>query len=103
MMHCLILNWQVLITDGIAKLTLKQPVNISVHEDELPGLRKKLGTSKFNKLFKKKHSLIAAGLTKLMEEDKELWLAVKSVFTSKPGKVSVDLKNLEVRREDNSE
>lgn len=83
-------------TGGSAKLVLKQPVSVSVVEDDIPKLRKDLGRGLFGKLFKLKHSVVAKELEALKEADKEKFLLTKQSLISKPGKIGVELNKLEV-------
>lgn len=81
---------------GSTKLVLKQPVSVSVDEDGIPKLKKELGRGLFGKLFKLKHSIVAKELKVLEEADKEKFLLAKKALISKPGKIGVELKILEV-------
>lgn len=83
---------------GSAKLTLKQPVTVTVLEDAIPALRKELTRGQFARVFRTKHSVVAKEL-KVLEEDpklRDIFLLVKGVLSSKPGKVGVELKSIEV-------
>ena len=81
---------------GAAKITLKQPVSYTVIESEVAELKRALTRAEFNKVFKMKHALVAKGLVALGEDDKDKFLLVKAAVVSKPGKIGVELKNLEV-------
>ena len=81
---------------GSAKLILKQPLPSIVLEDEIPRVRKGLTRGQFGRVFNTKHSVVAKELKVLEESDRTLWLLVKSATTTKPGKIGVELKSLEV-------
>ncbi len=82
---------------GFAEVTLKQPVTVYVNESKIPSVRKKLGSARFKELFRVKHSVVARELTKLEKDEKDIYLVVADILSSKPGKVSVNVKSLEVR------
>ena len=82
---------------GHCLLVLKQPVATSVDDDLWEALRKKLPSSHpGRKLFLRKYALDLKAARKLQEKDDRAWLDVVRAVTRKPGKVSVEVKELDL-------
>jgi hypothetical protein len=81
---------------GAAKLTLKQPVTMAVVQDEIAEVKKKIGAAAFKKAFRTKIDVNAKGIAELENSNRDLWLIAMEAITKTPGKVSVELKSLEV-------
>lgn len=82
---------------GLAKITLRQNVYTKVDEKRLPTVKKALGPKRFKQLFRVKHEVNARGFRELEEEDRDVYLVAADAIQRTPGKVSVEIKTLEVR------
>lgn len=81
---------------GKCKLTLKQPVNRKVSgEEHLPSIKKALGKKRFDSVFRQKFEVVKKGFDALKAEDRDLFLLACRAITSTPGKVGVEIKNIE--------
>ena len=83
--------------DNNAKVTFKQSVYAKTDQDMMSAVKKSLGPATFKKVFRQKFEVIAKGLKDLEKSDHDLYLAAVEAVTSTPGKVSVDIKSLEIR------
>ena len=86
---------------GSCKVTLEQPINRSVDSDAWSCLRKKLPKSHpAHGIFREKFELATKEARFLQQSDPLAFGEVAHVITSKPGKVSVDVKNVATARGD---
>ncbi len=81
---------------GSSKVTLKQPVSVTVIEDNVPAVKKALTRGQFSKVFKVKYSVVAKELDALEKSNRDLYLIVAEALRRKPGKVSVEIKLIEM-------
>jgi len=81
---------------GSAKFTMKQNVYTKVDAKALTVVRKALGQSRFKKVFRAKYDVLEKGLADLLEENRDLYLIAAEAIIRNPGKVSIELKSLEV-------
>jgi len=81
---------------GAATVTLKQPVTVSVIADRVAALKKTIKRSVFGRVFQAKYSVVAKELSILEKSDHDVWLEVMECLSKKPGKIGVEIKNLEV-------
>jgi hypothetical protein len=82
--------------EGSAKLVVKKPRTRDVDQDAIPKIKKILKGARFGKVFRNKWSVIAAGLKALMERDHDLYIEIAEHITEKPGKIAVELKELQL-------
>lgn len=81
--------------DGRCKLVVKQPITTNVDGEGWVKLRRTLPPKHpARSIFKAKYALDLKAARKLQETDKEAWVKVSSVITRKPGKISVELKEV---------
>lgn len=83
--------------NGHVKLTLKQPLNVKVDGEAWRKLRRTLDPKHpARDIFVAKYELKGKAATALQKEQPQAWAQVCSVVTTTPGKVSVEVKTLEL-------
>lgn len=83
---------------GRCKLVCKQPITTKVDDDAWVALRRTLPPKHpARSIFKASYSLDLKKARKLQEADKAAWATVSDVITRKPGKISVELKELTIK------
>ena len=84
---------------GSCKVVLEQPINRGVDSGAWFELRKRLPKSHpAHGIFREKFELATKEARLLQEQDPAAFAEVSHVITSKPGKVSIDVKNVAVTR-----
>lgn len=82
-------------TTGTCKLVLKQPVSTNVDSEAWVALRRTLDAKHpARAVFTAKYAVDAKKAKALQEANKKAWADVSAVVTRKPGKVSVELKEV---------
>ena len=82
---------------GRCKVTIKQPVRTTVDDEAWVKLRRTLDPRHpARAIFKASYSVDLKKARELQERDKAAWATVSEVITRKPGKVSVELKEVVV-------
>lgn len=82
---------------GYAKIVLKQPIMTKVDGDDWVKLRRTLGKAHPARgIFQAKYSLKTKEARALQTDHPGLWADISSVITRKPGKISVEIKEIAI-------
>ena len=84
-------------SEGNCKLVLKQPVTTKVDDDAWVALRRTLDTKHRGRaVFVTKYSLDTRKARVLQDSNPLAWRDISSVITRKPGKISVEVKDISI-------
>lgn len=80
-----------------AKLTLKRPIYTKVDAEEWEAIRRTLPKDHPARgIFRRRYDLDSRAARKLQDDNARAWTEISGCITRRPGKIAVDLKELEI-------